>query len=234
MTLPDNAEGSPLSTLDSFAALEKGWDSYGGAPITPEAIASARLALTGKSFVVPTSQGGVAIEWQDGDLEVSLEIRPDGNPVGYYGEVDPIPNPEGAEAVAALAEEVLDERQVWAAHDAARWANADHEQAMLATKAMLAADERMLALREAIQFGDDKARMAVLTDTTQAAQEAKQRIQAEARAEERERSKSLAEAYFPDLAVAFHTALRHRGLFAKCRVAACADHQKAATLLSQP
>jgi hypothetical protein len=55
--------------------LKEGWDSYGAAPTTPEAIATARLLLTKRGFPFPTSDGGIVLEWEN----ATVEILPDGS-----------------------------------------------------------------------------------------------------------------------------------------------------------
>lgn len=69
--------------LDEMALLALNWDSYGALPITPEAIASARLivrAATAKSstpeWVVPSVNGGITISW--GEEAIIIDVHPDG------------------------------------------------------------------------------------------------------------------------------------------------------------
>ena len=60
---------------------EPDWDSYGGLPTTPKAIAAAeQVALSmreGRFVAVPCSNGGVQIECFD-DPRWEIEISPDG------------------------------------------------------------------------------------------------------------------------------------------------------------
>lgn len=72
--------------LDTLAALEADWDSYGAPPIKPEAIAFARdiargLAAAGLSepCVVPVCTESVQFEWHDADgavREVEIFVHP--------------------------------------------------------------------------------------------------------------------------------------------------------------
>jgi hypothetical protein len=55
--------------LEKFQGLREDWDSYGGLPITPRSIESARKYLTRlaadtpRALVITTAQGGVSLEW---------------------------------------------------------------------------------------------------------------------------------------------------------------------------
>ncbi len=68
----NNAAGPPT---------EANWDSYGGLPTTPEAIAAAERIVSsmreGRFVVVPLSRGGVQIVSSAGEWEVVIE--PDGS-----------------------------------------------------------------------------------------------------------------------------------------------------------
>ncbi len=53
--------------------LDQGWDSYGGKPITAEAI------LTVESFaVVPSSSGGIQLEMHRDGIDIEIQIESDG------------------------------------------------------------------------------------------------------------------------------------------------------------
>jgi hypothetical protein len=69
--------------LASFRSLEENWDSYGALPIDENAIRSARALLVELAvaqlpspYVVPTSKGGLALEWHGQARELGLEILP--------------------------------------------------------------------------------------------------------------------------------------------------------------
>ena len=69
--------------LEYMAKLEPNWDSYGGDPISPEAIEVARLILTNNDTtegytVCPVGDGGVGVYWKSGGTELQLEIEADG------------------------------------------------------------------------------------------------------------------------------------------------------------
>jgi hypothetical protein len=67
---------APHADLSSLRKLRDDWDSYGGVPITPQAIRTAEAV-----FFVPTSNGGIQVEMHAGGIEVEVEIRPDGRVV---------------------------------------------------------------------------------------------------------------------------------------------------------
>lgn len=83
-----------LARLDELAKLQPDWDSYGATPITPEAIATARLMLTERPAIVPTTKGGIAFEWPS-SAEVNVEIEPDGT-IPDPAFLQPAPSPEDA------------------------------------------------------------------------------------------------------------------------------------------
>ncbi len=73
------------SKLDELAKLEKNWDSYNGDPIGKGALGVARLvakAMAGFTIdepnIVPTSNGGISLEWYRAGREFSLSFRPNG------------------------------------------------------------------------------------------------------------------------------------------------------------
>lgn len=63
-------------------SLQPDWNSYGGKPITEEAIAGMKKLLkllSTPGWVVPLSDGGLQIEWHGkDDFDVEIEIGPDG------------------------------------------------------------------------------------------------------------------------------------------------------------
>jgi len=72
-----------LAQLADFSRLGDNWDGYGGAPISREAIALVRSVLGaqmrnpgGLVFpeIVPTPNGTVALEWQEGGGEAVVEV----------------------------------------------------------------------------------------------------------------------------------------------------------------
>lgn len=69
--------------LSNLAALPLNWDSYGAPPISPNALALAgtlydvlQHVLPGLS-VVPTTSGGVCLEWTGDGVSVEAEITAD-------------------------------------------------------------------------------------------------------------------------------------------------------------
>jgi hypothetical protein len=81
-----------LERLAEFQGLGDDWDSYGAAPISPDAIDLARelaaeiisshalsIRPAGYSFdVIPTPDGGVQLEWGVGTTHLEIAIGPDG------------------------------------------------------------------------------------------------------------------------------------------------------------
>ena len=59
--------------LSALRTLRPGWDSYGGRPITEQAIATAQAIA-----FVPSPNGGVQIELHAGGADVEIEIGADG------------------------------------------------------------------------------------------------------------------------------------------------------------
>ena len=67
------------AVLDSFLSLQKGWDSYGGLPIEPKAIAKAKemLALLPdwQWQAVPVSDGSVQLEMHNNGYRIDILIE---------------------------------------------------------------------------------------------------------------------------------------------------------------
>lgn len=74
-----------LRQAQTLSNLARDWDSYGAAPISGEAIATARALLTDLSFqplaaayvpfhIAPDPTGGIQIEWRRADGSGSLEL----------------------------------------------------------------------------------------------------------------------------------------------------------------
>lgn len=70
-----------LPRLEHYLALSDGWDSYRARTVSRRAVSLAITLLADAARrpdrVLPTSGGGVQLEW-DGDIELELEVRPDG------------------------------------------------------------------------------------------------------------------------------------------------------------
>ena len=71
--------------LQEFLAFEENWNGYGESPIYDEAIKRVIAVLnkivsetTPKPDIVPTSRGGIQIEWVSNDFEIEVEILPTG------------------------------------------------------------------------------------------------------------------------------------------------------------
>lgn len=74
--LTDNEIGAKAV---EFARLKSGWNSYKAEPITAEAIAAAAKLCRSKPSLVPTSRGGVQVEWPEG----CIGFGTDGEVVDY-------------------------------------------------------------------------------------------------------------------------------------------------------
>lgn len=68
---------TPDDPWSRLAVLTPGWDSYGAPAINPRAIARARQWLESVAMV-PTSEGGVQLEWHSEGHDVEMEFHPDG------------------------------------------------------------------------------------------------------------------------------------------------------------
>ena len=63
--------------------LKKNWNSYGGKPITEEALVGMNKLLElldTPGWVVPLSGGGLQIEWHANGLDIEIGISPTGQP----------------------------------------------------------------------------------------------------------------------------------------------------------
>jgi hypothetical protein len=86
-----------IERITSLTRLGDDWDTYGGAPVTSSAAASATNVLRsfaeayeGSSYIVvrphsiaPLASGGVNVEWRGPFGELTLEVYPDGR-LGCY------------------------------------------------------------------------------------------------------------------------------------------------------
>jgi len=73
--------GQP-TTLEDLEALKPNWDSYGAAAIDPACIVRAREVeqlldsfTMGPPSIVPTSSGGVQLEWHKHGLDLEFTIE---------------------------------------------------------------------------------------------------------------------------------------------------------------
>jgi len=67
-----------LEILKQLRELPENWDSYGSPKITDAALASASVVLTRPGQAVPTSLGGVQVEWHIDGVDLEIEIGPSG------------------------------------------------------------------------------------------------------------------------------------------------------------
>jgi len=80
----------PAALDERFAEiskLEANWDSYGASPIDRRAIESARrviAALSHSPQIVPTTSGGIQLEWHRDGIDFDLVIPPEGA-TGFIG-----------------------------------------------------------------------------------------------------------------------------------------------------
>ena len=73
--------------LTKIAKLPANWDSYGALPIDPRAIESARKLITALSHppqIVPTTEGGIQLEWHRDGIDFDLVIPAHGG-TGFFG-----------------------------------------------------------------------------------------------------------------------------------------------------
>lgn len=101
-----------VNRLIDLSTLPAGWDGYGAEPVDNSALRLTSSLLKEASdlglpepVVVPTSRGGLQIEWHDDGVEVDLEIPPSGPAQLYvYMEHDDGRNPEFEGDVSAGVE----------------------------------------------------------------------------------------------------------------------------------
>jgi len=83
-----------LARLTHLTELGANWDSYGGDPVTADALAQTRALINMLSAwhavapnlppqVVPVPDGGVQIEWHENGYDLDVEIHPDGHSEGW-------------------------------------------------------------------------------------------------------------------------------------------------------
>lgn len=72
-----NALSERLTEIESSCS-EKGWDSYGAAPVDHQAIISADQFLKGMT-VAPTNRGGICIETHTPTFDFSVDFDADGS-----------------------------------------------------------------------------------------------------------------------------------------------------------
>lgn len=66
--------------VNRLASLRTNWDSYSGAPLQEKAVLKALELLTALEFtgpapwLSPTPDGGIHLEWNENDLELTLDI----------------------------------------------------------------------------------------------------------------------------------------------------------------
>jgi hypothetical protein len=84
--------------LGVLLALDKGWDSYGAAPVDEatagrvlsllDAIMSGMSGEVAPPFIAPLSDGGLQVEWATKQRDVGFIVKPDDEPVGYISSDD--------------------------------------------------------------------------------------------------------------------------------------------------
>jgi hypothetical protein len=79
---PPSWVGPTVKALGQLLRLSSGWDSYGACPINPYCVAQAiRLARdimhqrTPAPTVVPTTSGGVQLEWHTRGVDLEIEVE---------------------------------------------------------------------------------------------------------------------------------------------------------------
>jgi hypothetical protein len=73
--------GKAVAILHSLRVLKKNWNSYGARPIDPAILSAAEDFLNRLSSldllspsIVPTTQGGVQLEWHDRGVDLEIEL----------------------------------------------------------------------------------------------------------------------------------------------------------------
>lgn len=77
--------------LAQLVALDDDWDSYGGHPLAPEIARRGwwvihELSRFGVPVpdVIPTSDGGLQLEWQQASLDLEITFQPDEQPTVFF------------------------------------------------------------------------------------------------------------------------------------------------------
>lgn len=80
-----------IDALTELVLLRDDWDGYGAPPIDHESVNAALRFLslaanhvTPPPAVIATGMGTVQLEWRDGDVEIDVEISPDGTYDAVY------------------------------------------------------------------------------------------------------------------------------------------------------
>jgi len=81
-------------TLDGLLLLAPGWDSYGATKIDHDVVESARQLLraiadrdTPMPSVVPTSSGGVQLEWHASGIDLEIALQTDKPPHVFFEDI---------------------------------------------------------------------------------------------------------------------------------------------------
>jgi len=74
-----------VQRMEQLLALPRNWDSYGALPVTVVSVQMALNALmmvmesrSPAPTVVPTVEGGVQLEWHQNDIDLEVEVKPEG------------------------------------------------------------------------------------------------------------------------------------------------------------
>ena len=116
------------ATLEELLKLPANWNSYGAAPIRPDAVEAARDVLgkivrsdTPQPAVVPTVRGGIQLEWHTHGIDLEIEIPESGQFHVWYEDPQEeieLQHDASLSQLPRLIELVarLSRRQQWTAH----------------------------------------------------------------------------------------------------------------------
>jgi hypothetical protein len=70
--------------LQQYLRLEQGWNSYDAPPVSQRAVQTAlahlaQMAGRPRPSLVPTSQGGIQLEWHGAQVDIEVECLPSGH-----------------------------------------------------------------------------------------------------------------------------------------------------------
>lgn len=98
----------PQPNLNHLRNLQPGWDNYCAAPITEAALKVGEAIMNTRAQVVPTSTGGIQIEWHCGGVDIEIVVLSDGT----IEDESAAPQPAVAGSAASAPEPATDKESL--------------------------------------------------------------------------------------------------------------------------